>query len=259
MQDPPAAEESSQLDDVSAHHCQLCWSQFAKPGCIKRLGNAWKEARFPLRKGQKETGTAGESGGSGVQGKEPQRQKALGKVLGSQTYEPRHAAKHFSLGSHCLKRAFEEKLGSTNMFLLLPLEGTLPLHSGVLHPTWRRTVAGGLATASAVGNGGLGVSMRSGIQTLQVEGREGSVLLPTLLSKRGCRERARSGVAAEPPPRPAAPGSAALSRQRAPRSTLASGSWGGGQGTGDRGAGSQSLEQTPLRPETEALPLPRVG
>lgn len=88
-----------------------------------------------------------------MQGKEPQRQKALGKVLGSQTYEPRHAAKHLSLGSRCLKRAFEEKLGSTNTFVLLPLEGKLPLHSRMLHPTWR---TGGVVTASAVGNGGWG-------------------------------------------------------------------------------------------------------
>lgn len=123
---------------------------------MKWLGNAWKEARFPLRKEQKETGAAGEPGGSGVQGKEPQRQKALGKVLGSQTYEPRHAAKHLSLGSRCLKRAFEEKLGSTNTFVLLPLEGKLPLHSRMLHPAWRRTLAGGVVTASAVGNGGWG-------------------------------------------------------------------------------------------------------
>lgn len=175
-------EQPAGCCDVSAHRCQLCWSQFAKTGCMKRLGNAWKEARLPLRKDQNETGTTGESGGSGVQGKEPQRQKALGKVLGSQTHEPRHAAKHLSHGSHCLKRAFEEKLGSTNTFLLLPLEGKLLLHSRVLHPTWRRTLAGGLVTASSVGNGGLGVSMRKGIQTCQAEGRGDSALLPTLLS-----------------------------------------------------------------------------
>lgn len=44
-------EQPAGCCDVSAHRCQLCWSWFAKTGCIKRLGNAWKEATTSSEKG----------------------------------------------------------------------------------------------------------------------------------------------------------------------------------------------------------------
>lgn len=96
-----------------------------------------------------------------------------------------------------MKRAFEEKLGSTNMFLLLSLGGgKVPLHGRVLHPAWRKTLVagggGGLVTASFVGNAGPGLSMRrglsGGVQSLQVvaaveaRGGGGSAFLPTIPS-----------------------------------------------------------------------------
>lgn len=55
-------EEPAGHCDVSARRCQLCWSRFAKTGCIKRLGDAQKDARLPLRRDPSEMGCAGRVG-----------------------------------------------------------------------------------------------------------------------------------------------------------------------------------------------------
>lgn len=54
-------EEPAGRCDVSAHRCQLCWSQFAKLGCIKQLGDARKDA-WRRRRDSSEIGCAGRVG-----------------------------------------------------------------------------------------------------------------------------------------------------------------------------------------------------